>query len=62
LAIDRVELRRRNRLQMTRCLNRFPTVEPHGSANELDSGDYHAVFDRCLAEFNWAEKTSCEAG
>jgi carbon-monoxide dehydrogenase large subunit len=41
---------------------RFPTVEPHGSANELDSGDYHAVFDRCLAEFNWAEKTSCEAG
>jgi carbon-monoxide dehydrogenase large subunit len=57
LGIDRVELRRRNLVADDQMPYRLPTIEPHSAGNELDSGDYRAVFDRCLAEFNWAEKS-----
>ena len=30
---------------------------------ECDSGDYRSTLDRCLAEFDWAEKAeACRAG
>jgi len=32
------------------------SISPYDGSTELDSGDYHAVFDRCLAEFDWKTK------
>jgi carbon-monoxide dehydrogenase large subunit len=32
------------------------TITPFESKDELDSGDYQAALDRCLAEFGWADK------
>lgn len=55
--IDRVDLRRRNLVADEQMPYPLPSVAPLGGANELDSGDYVAVFDRCLTEFNWDEKS-----
>jgi carbon-monoxide dehydrogenase large subunit len=33
------------------------SITPYDSSTELDSGDYHAVFDRCLEEFGWMERS-----
>jgi carbon-monoxide dehydrogenase large subunit len=33
------------------------SITPYDSSTELDSGDYHAVFDLCMKEFGWAEKS-----
>jgi aerobic carbon-monoxide dehydrogenase large subunit len=33
------------------------SITPYDSSTELDSGDYHAIFDRCLMEFGWDEKS-----
>ena len=57
LGIDRVELRRRNLVADAQMPYPLPSITPYDSSPELDSGDYHAVFDRCLSEFNWAEKS-----
>lgn len=57
LGIDRVELRRRNLVADAQMPYPLPSITPYDSSPELDSGDYHAVFDRCLAEFGWAEKS-----
>ena len=53
LGIDRVELRRRNLVADAEMPYPLPAITPYASTTELDSGDYHAVFDRCLAEFDW---------
>ncbi len=57
LGIDRVELRRRNLVADEQMPYPLPSITPYDSSTELDSGDYHAVFDRCIAEFDWAEKS-----
>jgi carbon-monoxide dehydrogenase large subunit len=56
LKIDRVELRRRNLVADRQMPYPLPSITPYDSSTELDSGDYHAVFDRCLAEFGWEKK------
>ncbi len=56
LKIDRVELRRRNLVADRQMPYSLPSITPYDSSTELDSGDYHAVFDRCLAEFDWENK------
>jgi carbon-monoxide dehydrogenase large subunit len=57
LKIDRVELRRRNLVADAQMPYPLASITPYDSSTELDSGDYHAIFDRCLREFNWEEKS-----
>lgn len=57
LKIDRVELRRRNLVADAQMPYPLASITPYDSSTELDSGDYHAVFDLCMREFNWAEKS-----
>jgi aerobic carbon-monoxide dehydrogenase large subunit len=57
LKIDRVELRRRNLVADAQMPYPLASITPYDSSTELDSGDYHAVFDRCLKEFGWQEKS-----
>jgi carbon-monoxide dehydrogenase large subunit len=57
LKIDRVELRRRNLVADAQMPYPLASMTPFDSSTELDSGDYHAVFDLCMKEFDWAEKS-----
>jgi aerobic carbon-monoxide dehydrogenase large subunit len=57
LKIDRVELRRRNLVADAQMPYPLASITPYDSSTELDSGDYHAVFDLCIKEFDWAEKS-----
>ncbi|WP_454631890.1 xanthine dehydrogenase family protein molybdopterin-binding subunit [Bradyrhizobium cenepequi] len=57
LKIDRVELRRRNLVADAQMPYPLASITPYDSSTELDSGDYHAVFDRCLKEFGWDERS-----
>jgi aerobic carbon-monoxide dehydrogenase large subunit len=57
LKIDRVELRRRNLVADSQMPYQLASITPYDSSTELDSGDYHAVFDLCMKEFGWAEKS-----
>jgi carbon-monoxide dehydrogenase large subunit len=36
------------------------TIAPPEKKEEFDSGDYPAVFERCLEEFRWAEKAALD--
>jgi carbon-monoxide dehydrogenase large subunit len=56
LGIDRVEFRRRNLVREAEMPYTLATITPFESKDELDSGDYQATLDRCLAEFGWADK------
>jgi len=58
LAIDSAEMRRRNLIGLAEMPYKLPRLEPGGPAvdTECDSGDYGEALDRCLAEFDWAEK------
>lgn len=57
LKMDRVELRRRNLVADAQMPYPLASMTPYDSSTELDSGDYHAVFDLCMKEFGWAEKS-----
>jgi carbon-monoxide dehydrogenase large subunit len=57
LGIDGIEFRRRNLVRKEEMPYALPAISPSESASELDSGDYQATLDRCLAEFGWAEKS-----
>jgi carbon-monoxide dehydrogenase large subunit len=56
LGLDRVEVRRRNLVPEAEMPYPLATITPFESATELDSGDNHALLDRCLADFGWMEK------
>jgi carbon-monoxide dehydrogenase large subunit len=56
LNFDRLELRRHNLVADSQMPYPLASITPYDSSTELDSGDYHAVFDRCLAEFDWKTK------
>ena len=60
LGMDRVEIRRKNLVADAEMPYPLATITPFESVTELDSGDYHAVFDRCLTEFGWAEKSALQ--
>jgi carbon-monoxide dehydrogenase large subunit len=60
LGIDRVEIRRRNLVSSEQMPYPLATITPFESVNELDSGDYRALFERCLEEFGWAEKVKLQ--
>jgi carbon-monoxide dehydrogenase large subunit len=56
LGLDRVAFRRRNLVSRQEMPYRIATIRPFDKEEELDSGDYHATLERCLAEIGWAEK------
>lgn len=56
LGVDPVAMRRQNLVPDADMPYPLATITPFESSTELDSGDYPAVFDRCLSEFRWAEK------
>jgi carbon-monoxide dehydrogenase large subunit len=56
LGIDRVEFRRRNLVPASAMPYRMPDIAPFESKDEIDSGDFRMMLDRCLKEFGWAEK------
>jgi carbon-monoxide dehydrogenase large subunit len=58
LKIDRVEIRRRNLVADGQMPYPLASITPYDSSTELDSGDYHALFDRCLKEFDWTGKSA----
>ena len=60
LGIDRVAFRRRNLVAADEMPYAVAAIAPFPSKDELDSGDYQATLDRCLAEFGWAEKTKLQ--
>lgn len=60
LGIDPVEMRRRNLVSSDQMPYPLATMTPFESVTELDSGDNHALFDQCLAEFDWSEKVKLQ--
>lgn len=56
LGLDPLEVRRRNLVPADKMPYPLATMTPFESVTELDSGDNHALLDRCLDEFGWAEK------
>ena len=61
LDIDPVEFRRRNLLTESELPYNYGRLVPHDAPVVYDSGDYHAVFERCLAEFGWDEKCALQS-
>ncbi|MCZ6885868.1 MAG: xanthine dehydrogenase family protein molybdopterin-binding subunit [Alphaproteobacteria bacterium] len=60
LGLDRVELRRRNLVAEAEMPYPLASIAPCESETELDSGDNHELFERCLADFGWAEKSKLD--
>ena len=56
LRLDPVEVRRKNLVTDAEMPYPLATITPYESKTELDSGDNHALLERCLADFGWAEK------
>jgi aerobic carbon-monoxide dehydrogenase large subunit len=57
LKMDRVDIRRKNLVADAQMPYPLASMTPYDSSTELDSGDYHQVFDMCMKEFNWAERS-----
>jgi len=60
LGIDRVEFRRRNLIAESEMPYALAKVHVLDIISECDSGDYQMTLDRCLAEFNWAERAKLQ--
>ncbi len=58
LSVDRLEMRRRNLLTASEMPYRIAPIIPDDGLGktQCDSGDYTRTFDRCIAEFGWADK------
>jgi carbon-monoxide dehydrogenase large subunit len=60
LGIDRVEFRRRNLIAEADMPYALAKVHVLDIVSECDSGDYQMTLDRCLAEFDWAERSKLQ--
>jgi aerobic carbon-monoxide dehydrogenase large subunit len=60
LGLDRVEFRRRNLIAESEMPYALAKVQVLDIVSECDSGDYQMTLDRCLAEFNWAERSKLQ--
>ncbi|HSC25785.1 MAG TPA: xanthine dehydrogenase family protein molybdopterin-binding subunit, partial [Vicinamibacterales bacterium] len=60
LRIDPLEFRRRNLVKPSQMPYRVPTIRPVEREEHLDSGDYLAALERCVAEFRWNEKAALQ--
>src|SRR5215510_7751675 len=59
LALDRLDMRRRNLIALDEMPYRLASVEPNDGFGQTacDSGDYASTFERCVTEARWVEKT-----
>src|SRR5262245_9900757 len=59
LALDRLDMRRRNLIALDEMSYRLASVEPNDGFGQTacDSGDYASTFERCVTEARWVEKT-----
>jgi aerobic carbon-monoxide dehydrogenase large subunit len=57
LGIDRVEFRRKNLVKSEQMPYPLARINNPDRYEELDSGNYLTIFERCLKEFNWSEKS-----
>ena len=57
LGIDPVAFRRRNLIAKDELPYRLAVLTPVLQEEELDCGDYFQTLDRCLLEFDWAERS-----
>lgn len=60
LGIDPVAFRRHNLIRHEEMPYDYGTLVPYDSPTVYDSGDYHAVLDRCLKEIGWQEKAAMQ--
>ena len=60
LGLDRVEFRRRNLIAEADMPYPLAKVHVLDIVSECDSGDYQMTLDRCLAEFDWAERAKLQ--
>src|SRR5262249_28288582 len=55
-----VVFRRKNLITEAELPYSIGQLVPYETPTEYDSGDYHACFDRCLAEFGWEKKSALQ--
>ncbi|MGE3710489.1 MAG: xanthine dehydrogenase family protein molybdopterin-binding subunit, partial [Hyphomicrobiaceae bacterium] len=60
LGLDLVEVRRRNLVTDAEMPFRLADITPYDHSDELDSGDNPELFERCLKDFGWAEKSKLQ--
>ena len=60
LGLDPLAVRRRNLVSADKMPYPLATMTPFESGTSLDSGDNHALLDRCLDEFGWDEKVKLQ--
>jgi carbon-monoxide dehydrogenase large subunit len=56
LGIDPMDFRRKNLIASAELPFATGKLVPYEGATDFDSGDYHAAFERALAEIGWDEK------
>ena len=60
LGIDGVALRRMNLITEAELPYKIGNLVPYETESAYDTGDYHATFDRCLAEIGWVDKQALQ--
>src|SRR5262245_31703848 len=60
LRLDRIEIRRRNLIREADMPYPLPRVITPAIETSCDSGDYQITLDRCLKEFDWAQKSKLQ--
>ena len=60
LGLDAIELRRKNLITEAELPFATGKLVPFENETELDTGDYHATFERAVSEIGWARKQSLQ--
>jgi carbon-monoxide dehydrogenase large subunit len=60
LDLDPAEFRRKNLIREAELPFATGKLVPYEPATDFDTGDYHATFERALAEIQWSEKKSLQ--
>lgn len=60
LGLDPAEFRRKNLIREAELPFATGKLVPYEPETDFDTGDYHATFERALAEIGWAEKKSLQ--
>ena len=60
LGLDATDFRRKNLISEAELPFATGKLVPYESETDLDTGDYHATFERALSEIGWEEKKSLQ--
>jgi aerobic carbon-monoxide dehydrogenase large subunit len=60
LGLDAMDFRRKNLITEAQLPFATGKLVPYEGETDLDTGDYHATFERVLSEIGWAEKKSLQ--